>query len=530
MGIPSYFSHIVREHRDTIKELDNGMAIDNLYLDSNSIIYESVHELPYDGSSNYEDRLIKLVCNKIISHVRTTQPRCRLMIAFDGVAPVAKLDQQRNRRYKSWVQTQVLSTCSSKPITPSWNTCAITPGTAFMTKLGKGVRRLCRDQAFKSLEKIIVSPPDEPGEGEHKIYEAIRQEPDYHKTSVTVIYGLDADLIMLTLNHLHIAPQMYLYRETPHFIKSIDRTLEPHRNYVIDIPYFAKCLQDRLRRTLKAPIDGNVVRDYVFMCFLLGNDFLPHFPSLNIRTTGIDSILSVYSACSKVKGFHLVYPDSSQINWRNLRQLIIILAEAEYDNICEEHISREKKSRTPFRPRPNENPEESRFTNIPLQERAVEVFIDPEEDGWEWRYYRALFDTEINDERRKEICTNYLEGLEWTLAYYTTGCKSWKWNYRYHYPPLLSDLAKYVPYFDTTFVDNDGQGPVSPLVQLSYVLPRANLDLLPTKLFRRLLSERRHWYEGEVQFMWAYCRYFWESHAVLPHIDLGDLVTLVNSV
>ena len=55
-----------------------------------------------------------------------------------------------------------------------------------------------------NVKNIIISASDEPGEGEHKIFEYIRTHQDEHKNSNTIIYGLDADLIMLTLNHLRI--------------------------------------------------------------------------------------------------------------------------------------------------------------------------------------------------------------------------------------------------------------------------------------------------------------------------------------
>jgi len=529
MGIPSYFSHVVREHRDVIKKLGPRMVFDNLYLDSNGIIYDCVHSHPPgegEKKSAYEARLIKTVCQRIHNYIETVRPRNRLIVAFDGVAPVAKLNQQRERRYKAWLQRQVLDGQGA-----SWDTCAITPGTAFMKALGTGVRRHFGSKKYTEL-RVTVTAADEAGEGEHKIFGAIRAEPDYHSKTTTAVYGLDADLIMLALSHLVVAPRLYLYRETPHFIRSIDSTLEPGSSYVVDVPCFAERLGDML-----AGIVGNeqdraaLVRDYVFMCFFLGNDFLPHFPSLNIRTDGIERLMAVYAKLCATRGFQRLSVRGSggetRVNWRSVRQFVSALAESEWETFIEEHATRNKRSRHPPRVREGENPQESRLMNIPMKERGIEAFINPEQQGWERRYYKVLLDVDIDGERTREICVNYLEGLEWTLAYYTTGCKSWKWAYAYPYPPLLSDLAQFVPYFDTSFVAEDGSTAVSPLTQLSYVLPRANLDLLPTKLFKTLVAERPYWYDQRVQLLWAYCRYFWEAHAILPEIDLEELATIV---
>ena len=64
---------------------------------------------------------------------------------------------------------------------------------------------------------------------------------------------------------------------------------------------------------------------------------------------------------------------------------------------------------------------------------------------------------------------------------------------------------------------------VSPYTQLSYVLPRESLSLLPTKIYEKLIKEKGDWYPTDCTIYWAFCKYFWESHVDLPYINLEEL-------
>ena len=119
-----------------------------------------------------------------------------------------------------------------------------------------------------------------------------------------------------------------------------------------------------------------------------------------------------------------------------------------------------------------------------------------------------------------------MEGLEWVFKYYSKGCPHWKWKYNYHYPPLFADLRKYIPHFNTEFIhdkttsSNYPQQPFSPYVQLSYVLPSSALHNLPVNIQNFLTKNYNSLYCESFEFCWAFCRYFWEAHPLLPDISL----------
>lgn len=61
--------------------------------------------------------------------------------------------------------------------------------------------------------------------------------------------------------------------------------------------------------------------------------------------------------------------------------------------------------------------------------------------GWKTKYYLQKFEEWPQDkyeEEQKQLCENYVQGLQWVLYYYYKGIASWPWFYAYHYAPLTS--------------------------------------------------------------------------------------------
>jgi len=538
MGIPSYFSYIVKNYPKIIKRFTpaNNLKVDNLYLDSNSIIYDAYYKINSEIiTESVAQHIINKVIIKIEEYINIIQPLKTVIIAFDGVAPVAKLEQQRTRRYKSWYQNEITKNIFANKKQDVWNTASITPGTKFMSDLNRCVTshfsKLNKNKLNQDL-KIIVSGSSECGEGEHKLYDYIRNNKEKHLSETTIIYGLDADLIMLSVNHLSICPNLYLFRETPHFIQSIDSSLDPNAFYLIDIPTFAYSITTYMNNSEnednKVINNTNKLYDYIFMCFMLGNDFMPHFPAINIRTGGTDKLLNAYRATISFEE-SILTNNGTKINWSLYAKFIRFLANNEDEYIITEYKQRNAREK---RGAPETTPEEkfAKFENIPLYDRELEKYINPFKHYWRSRYYKALFNIHNEDTNNqiKDICINYLQGLEWTMKYYTTGCPDWRWKYKYNYPPLLTDLIKYIPVFDTEFISNKEANPVSELVQLCYVLPRSSLSLLPNNLYNTLIREHNDWYKSDCEFIWAYCKYFWESHVELSEIDIQELEKVVG--
>lgn len=272
--------------------------------------------------------------------------------------------------------------------------------------------------------------------------------------------------------------------------------------------------------------DRTQIYDYAFMCFLLGNDFLPHFPSLNIRTHGIQVLLDTYrETLGKIVDARFISNTTGNIQWNWVGKFIQALAENERELWIQEHERRDKMDGYVW----NLSDREKLIHNTPIICRETEKYICPNEEGWQTRYYRSLFPNESSrnlETHKKRICQNYVEGLEWVFKYYTEGCVHWKWSYQYHYPPLLADLVAHIPSYEKDVIrkSHGYNRPLNPKTQLAFVLPpELHVDLLGKEAAEYLQNHYGYLYQEPPRFVWAYCRYFWESHLHLMEVPIEIL-------
>ena len=471
MGIPSYFFQLMKRHKQIISQFNTTIKVDNLYLDSNSIIYDAVHSMPaIESKYEFEKELIVRVCNKIISYLQLINPS-RVFIAFDGVPPMAKMKQQRERRYKGWLTSQWLN--EKKP----WDTVQITPGTPFMKRLDIALIEFF--EPYRNKYEFYLSTSNEFGEGEHKLFSFIRDHPDKHCNQHTMIYGLDSDLIILALNHLHICSKISLLREAPAFMIKDKETIL----HVLNINQLSDCITETMGK--------DRLQDYIFMTLLLGNDFMPHFPALNLRTTGMDTLLTTYT---ELKESPMV--DDKGIQWNIVKKFIHALSVKEQMLFNNEQNFRNKRNT-------DNTTLEKRVNNLPMLKREKEYIICPSKPDWQQRYYSQLFTSEIDI---SNVCKNYIEMLDWNFDYYTKGCRNWSMYYKYAYPPLLEDLLKHIP--ESHVIESDHTVLTSNEL-LKFLLPTTLLHYMDNEENTKGNTKEK---VKEPTLIWAYCTYLWEAH------------------
>ena len=320
-----------------------------------------------------EDEMMKevfLYTERVVNMVR---PRKLLMMAIDGVAPRAKMNQQRSRRFRSAKEAKEKEDDRQKGIREleslghqvsdetknkkAWDSNAITPGTPFMDLLAISLRywvakKMNEDKGWQNLQ-VIISDSSVPGEGEHKIMDFIRRQrsqPDHDPNTEHVIYGLDADLIMLALathepNFRVLREDVFAQADKQRSNnrgsngqpantqgekeKGLKLPSNPPPFIFLDVGVLREYLAFELKLP-NMPFSFNLelaIDDWVFMIFFVGNDFLPHLPSLEIREGAIDTLLAIWKRNLPLMGGYVT--NHGDVNLSRAQLMLNGLAESE---------------------------------------------------------------------------------------------------------------------------------------------------------------------------------------------------------
>ena len=137
MGIPYYFYHLTKKYKDIIVD-DLPEIIDNYFIDFNGVIHTECAKLMNGDEKFSEELLIEKLFIKINNYNDNYKPS-KLIICIDGVAPLAKIIQQRKRRYLTFYKYKI------DKIDNKWDTNAISPGTKFMNKLNDYLKKIMKN-------------------------------------------------------------------------------------------------------------------------------------------------------------------------------------------------------------------------------------------------------------------------------------------------------------------------------------------------------------------------------------------------
>ncbi|KAG6877497.1 hypothetical protein C0993_006599 [Termitomyces sp. T159_Od127] len=275
------------------------------------------------------------------------KPKKLFFMAVDGVAPRAKMNQQRSRRFRSAkeakeVREKAIKKGEKLPDEKAFDSNCITPGTPFMTRLSAQLRyfinkKITEDSDWRNVE-VVLSGHEVPGEGEHKIMEYIRlsrAQPDYNPNVRHCLYGLDADLIMLGL--LSHDPHFCLLREEVKFGPSSRRkgntSLESMNFYLLHLSLMREYLDLEFRDIEPIlPFDYNlerVIDDFILLAVFVGNDFLPNLPDLHIHENGLEKLFDVYKKVLPAMDGYI--NESGVINTQRLQLVLDEMAQWEQE-------------------------------------------------------------------------------------------------------------------------------------------------------------------------------------------------------
>ena len=547
MGVSGLLRNVLKRYPSVHLPAPNpNIKVDYLFIDFNAFIYNTILAFPddviYNFSKNndtkmYEDRLIKLVIESTLQLVnQVVQPSKLVYIAVDGPPPLAKMVQQRERRYKNPFMEKLLKEYEPNKIVSGlkYDKNRITPGTYLMDQLNKEFEKVINEGKFGKIA-VVYDGSNIPGEAEHKYMNLIEKIKGGANETYVIVSG-DGDVILLSLRF----PKKRMLIMQRVMNTALEDVYPPTQEYAyLDCNKLGDSIYDFYEKTQtggtteqnlvnkmlknQKPNANNIstlskekkafLVDFIFLSFLEGNDFAKAIYFMKYKEDRMRTPLGIYRFQRKIHdndpNFRLVKEDNDEMNVNQTFLLAIFkrLGNIEMEKIEEMRKNIDKKISFPPMKRNNNKPnavEHKLFTNQdhPLHAEYVKQynFLFGDMPNFKQRYYEYFWNNNYNIE---EICRSYLNILLFNIRYYFGKELYWRIDYHALTAPLPSDvvafLEKYPDYFKNVKLEK-GE-PVNPFVLLAFVMPPQSMDkgIIPKSYKDKLLKEYPQYFPDKVE-------------------------------
>ncbi len=556
MGIPSYFRKLVDNYKGLLCRNKPG-AVGWLMFDFNCLMYHVLRrpdcpKYRAEERVGWEKAFLDEIARYTLKVIRQVEPTRGVYIAIDGVAPMAKIKQQRMRRFKIVGESSEKNTirgveaelsqgggiggwpagpnasggapappggiggasASESPpgggfggeaLSPTpWDKNALTPGTAFMSAVSGRLQALIRDYQ-PAGQRWLLSDTEEAGEGEQKIVAQIRAGLCTGDEGV-VVYGLDADLIVLSLwtRAIHMAGRpMWLFRERIERGEMVRNAVgeEQFEWFNIAVLEDAVCSEGGVQGEQRLAY----LQDYCAAMMLLGNDFLPTSMTFRLKEGGHGRLLELVEKARKVAGAGRLWSAEAGLDlagWQTGLQYLSYGEEGRFKRAVEKKLMAKGDDMDP--------------EDAPLRWRADAVFLEGSELVGDWRklYAQIAFGDEGG---RRAAVEKYIEGMSWVVDYYTGRPISMEWFYPWHFPPLWEDVVAGLKERGWRAPPAPGARLLRPVEQLAMVLPLRSWHLIPEREAVRKLPELApEWFPEHFELQSIGKRFAWECEPEIP--------------
>lgn len=611
MGVPGFFSWLLRNKSKfgakklILNNLPNKTGW--LMLDTNCLLHPCVAnilekyregQLTINPNKDLREQIEEYIWEKIVQciddMIEQTEPEY-IYIGIDGVAPMGKILQQRQRRYRFLFDkkiklnpfdtieeiNEIITKTIKKnngieePVLPL-SSIELTPGTDYMERINLKMIKYVDELKKRNIKCIYSSYHDE-GEGEHKILQYIKK--NIESTIPIVIYGLDADLLFLSLG-LGWEYDLYVMREKQIFSnKEVDLDEVPEYNYV------------EIKKLHILISNLNVsTNDFIVMCYLIGNDFLPGLLTTDVKKGGLDKIFRAWNNLKEKIGIQTNYDyinyQESNIEESDKEKSNIEESNKEKLNIEESNIKITKSYLVKFNDntkqyqinlellkglfsellwtekyiwkninrdkllnQDNLEPEEREKLLLIKEENKVEQlskFISGQTSNTDfldkiqfsnpteyYSYYLGINSIDIDKLIIKKMVLDYIGGIEWCIGYYLNKCPSWTWGYNFMVAPTIRDIFNFFPQSNKQIEIKYTPRTLNPVEQLILAIPPQTYKyVIESELICKIKSNKNIGYMLPEEFQLDINKenIFWKCQVRIPIVEYNEFESEIKKL